>query len=180
MLVPFLDEQRRENFLKITRELDALKIELNEIQIIYSNKFPEEIQEIQELERGVKNEQHEEYNRQSELNVDIQHLIKKIAQRCHPDKTDDKELNTLLIEALEAKDRNPEKVILIYEKLFNVKLNIEDDLYERKEKELKNLKSTQMYRLLQLHKQNEKIKAKMTFLEILNNKATRLKNQRRK
>lgn len=169
--------QTRENFLRISKELEQLKKELDEIQKTYSEKFQEEVAEIQAEESlQPKNSEPDVI---TSTDVDIQNLVKKIAQKCHPDKTSNAELNSLLVDALEAKDSNPAKVIEIYEMLFSTKVAVSEDIYIKKLRELEQLKSSQMYRVLMAHKQKEKIKAKMIFLELLHNKLTRLRNRKK-
>lgn len=63
--------------------------------------------------------------------------------------------------------------------LFSTKVAVSEDIYIKKLRELEQLKSSQMYRVLMAHKQKEKIKAKMIFLELLHNKLTRLRNRKK-
>lgn len=67
--------QTRENFLRISKELEQLKQELNEIQKTYSEKFQEEVAEIQaEESMQPKNSEPDVI---TSTDVDIQNLVKK-------------------------------------------------------------------------------------------------------
>lgn len=181
MLTIYIDNRRRADFDKIVTELKTLKVELEAIQEEYSSKFPEEIDDIRREEMASGRPQNDTVScAPKSEDVNISQLIKKIAQVCHPDKTSDATLNAMLVDALEARDRNPEVVIAIYERLFNTTLNIDDDIYNRTVAELHRLKASNMYRVLQFHKQQDKIRAKMTFLEILHNKLTNLRNLKKR